>query len=692
MGQRVIPVAVTAEYIGGDGVTLGAAGSHNSVLIEYDFRSAGPQWDDISGRYVLWTNPQGNNTNRINLGVNEKVAGYEGVYQAAPPADAMCVPGWAEMVVVGFTLDGDKEITKIKTEPSRFRVLPGPSRSADNEGIAPTVADQLQAEIEAVEARKVNKPVSPYDADGKAGQILESLGGGQTRWRDEVIVTKETVDEVLLDHPDWVTTVQNGSITPEKLSEQMQDYDDCYYDLPIKTGRVKNSDYYVVTIPRYIDGEYIELYQDITGGHPTPLEYAQLNHTTLTINGSTALQIKQADHHGDFIGGNYFSRGVLVRENFVDPGVELETNHAVYVSINQDRSTTEFDIYATAEELVEGGAYTTFIAYYPLIKNGQKFDLSDVTINEGASINDLFPFMVCGLTEDKRIKFIAVDGRTPQSYGLLATDVQDICLEEGLVNAWAMDGGGSASMVYKGAKLNRNHDGNGTQDRTISGKLCVKKERPLSNTAIADVVSQIGIEKQRIIQQIIPAVNKIGMAPNTQSNILEIAETMPYGTAMYRYSGGSADWLPTVEYVPALFIIHNAASGRGKVSYVTAIPLAGNSIAVNVYENQHWHGWNIIYANSPRIINEGGNLLEIARTLPLGTFFRRHSGEYAEWLPDNSFVYGLFKIHNAASSFGMVSYVEAINFNGTKRAVDVCNVDGQGDPHWSGWNVFSADP
>ena len=226
MGQRVIPVAVTAEYIGGDGVTLGAAGSHNSVLIEYDFRSAGPQWDDISGRYVLWTNPQGNSTNRINLGVSEKVEGYEGVYQAAPPADAMCVPGWAEMVVVGFTLDGDKEVTKIKTEPSRFRVLPGSSRAADNEGVAPTVADQLQAEIEAVndalESKKVNKPTDPYDSNGVSGQFLQSLGAGKTKWVDPPLPTQEQVEEALEHHKDWVTTVENDSISERKLAPSLR--------------------------------------------------------------------------------------------------------------------------------------------------------------------------------------------------------------------------------------------------------------------------------------------------------------------------------------------------------------------------------------------------------------------------------------------------------------------------------------
>lgn len=220
MGQRVIPCAVTAEYVAGDGVTLGAAGSHNSVVVEYDFRAAGPQWEGTS-KYVLWTNPQGNSTNRINLSLDELVDGYEDVYHAAPPADAMCVPGWAEMVVVGYTLSDGQEITRIKTEPSRFRVLPGSSRAADNEGLAATVADQLQADIEALGKKKVDKPVPPYNANGAEGQLLQSLGDGRTRWVDGIPPTLEQVEEVLEDHPEWTTTVQDGAITQEKLAEDL---------------------------------------------------------------------------------------------------------------------------------------------------------------------------------------------------------------------------------------------------------------------------------------------------------------------------------------------------------------------------------------------------------------------------------------------------------------------------------------
>lgn len=233
MGQRVIPVAVTAEYIGGDGVTLGAAGSHSNVVIEYDFRSAGPMWEGTT-KYVLWTNPQGNSTNRVDLGVDKLVDGYENVYHASPTADAMCVAGWCEMVVVGVTVEAttdedsgettSKETLKVKTEPSRFRVLPGSSRSSDNEGVAATVADQLQTEIEAgynnLDSKKVNKPVTPYDPNGEEGQYLVSLGDGRTKWKYLDIVTYAQVEEVLNNHKDWVTTVQDGAITGRKIAEK----------------------------------------------------------------------------------------------------------------------------------------------------------------------------------------------------------------------------------------------------------------------------------------------------------------------------------------------------------------------------------------------------------------------------------------------------------------------------------------
>lgn len=217
MAPRVIPCAITAEYVSGDGVTLGVAGSFNSVAIEYDFRSAGPQWDGTT-KYVLWTNPQGTETNRVNLGADKLVPGHDDVYQASPTADAMSTAGWCEMVVVGVVVDTTTDpattTVKVKTKPSRFRVLSGERQDAENEGIAASVADQLQTEIDAVAAAKVSKPVSPYDENGEEGQILMSLGDGSTQWAGV-----EIVEEILQEHPEWLVPVEAGGITTTKIAD-----------------------------------------------------------------------------------------------------------------------------------------------------------------------------------------------------------------------------------------------------------------------------------------------------------------------------------------------------------------------------------------------------------------------------------------------------------------------------------------
>lgn len=605
MGQRVIPVAVTAEYIGGDGVTLGAAGSHNSVLIEYDFRSAGPQWDDISGRYVLWTNPQGNSTNRINLGVSEKVEGYEGVYQAAPPADAMCVPGWAEMVVVGFTMEDDKEITKVKTEPSRFRVLPGSSRAADNEGIAPTVADQLQAEIEAVETRKVNKPVSPYDADGKEGQILESLGDGKTRWRDEKTATQEDIDAVLSSHLDWVTTVEDGAVSYPKLADDVKDLGDLFYDFEVKRFRRYHTDCYVVRVPLTDeDGHQIDPYIAFDTVN-TPTEHARKNHTTLTINGNSSLRIKDSTSS---VVGNCFSRGELIFHNDLASSVEFEASDAKYISINADRSITEHSVYMSADALRAAGAYTLFTIYYKLVANGTATDLSDVTDDEGELVSTReMPGNVIGITDDKTMIFLQNDGRVPESYGLSAAQMQAIMLEEGAVEAWYLDGGRSQSMTYQGTKVGRNIDGYGTVERMIRFKLNVKKDRDPYSSAVADIYAKIGEEKQNTVAQVMGSVNKIRIAESTSENILDIAKRMYEGRILLIYSGDDdADWLPApgANYRWAMFEVINF----GSQILVTATRYDGKRKARITYHDGAWGDWEF----EPTIIQGESETLTIS--------------------------------------------------------------------------------
>ena len=81
----------------------------------------------------------------------------------------------------------------------------------------------LQEEVSratSAENQKVNKPAT--SPNGTAGQFLKTLGDGQTQW-DVPGMPSDTqianaVDDWLDNHPDAVTTVQDGAVSPAKLN------------------------------------------------------------------------------------------------------------------------------------------------------------------------------------------------------------------------------------------------------------------------------------------------------------------------------------------------------------------------------------------------------------------------------------------------------------------------------------------
>lgn len=70
-------------------------------------------------------------------------------------------------------------------------------------------------------ATKVNRPTT--NPNGTSGQVLRTKGNGETEWVDAGLPTNsQTSDAVsswLANHPDITTNVEDGSITPDKMSE-----------------------------------------------------------------------------------------------------------------------------------------------------------------------------------------------------------------------------------------------------------------------------------------------------------------------------------------------------------------------------------------------------------------------------------------------------------------------------------------
>ncbi len=82
-----------------------------------------------------------------------------------------------------------------------------------------------------------------------------------------------------------------------------------------------------------------------------------------------------------------------------------------------------------------------------LVINGEPQDVSGI----GGGLN---PRTAVGQAEDGSILLLAIDGRMANSIGASFSDLQDIMLQYGAVNASTMDGGTSTQMYYDGEVIN----------------------------------------------------------------------------------------------------------------------------------------------------------------------------------------------------------------------------------------------
>lgn len=101
-----------------------------------------------------------------------------------------------------------------------------------------------------------------------------------------------------------------------------------------------------------------------------------------------------------------------------------------------------------------------------LIINGEASDVDGV----GGGTN---PRTAIGQRADGAILLLVIDGRQVTSLGASFSDLQDIMLQYGAVNASAMDGGTSTQMYYDGEVINKPYSPTGP--RTLPTAFLIKK-------------------------------------------------------------------------------------------------------------------------------------------------------------------------------------------------------------------------
>ena len=152
MNGNIIDLTVIGYIVQGDGVPIGAAGSHDDVKLritfEKDERDVGYGWTGTVKR-IQWMDARGENSCVQLLGVDTREDKTDdSVHIVSIPAEAKAYAGNAQMSVFGTELmsDGSTEGQTIVTATARFRVLE--SVCAEPKNITADVVAQLQSEID----------------------------------------------------------------------------------------------------------------------------------------------------------------------------------------------------------------------------------------------------------------------------------------------------------------------------------------------------------------------------------------------------------------------------------------------------------------------------------------------------------------------------------------------------------------
>ena len=107
-------------------------------------------------------------------------------------------------------------------------------------------------------------------------------------------------------------------------------------------------------------------------------------------------------------------------------------------------------------------------------KNVGGIHYNGVDCDKSCSCREPHPRTAIGVTRDRRLLLIVVDGRQPgYSEGMTTAEVADALLEYGAVDAVNLDGGGSTQLVFAAPEpriVNKPSDG---KERAVGGNLAV---------------------------------------------------------------------------------------------------------------------------------------------------------------------------------------------------------------------------
>ena len=360
--------------------------------------------------------------------------------------------------------------------------------------------------IENNSASSAYNTVADMQQDGKlkAGDMAETFGYHQANDGGTSIYK-------ITDKPDNFAIKLNNGLWAEQINKTGDNY---YGDISYSIDRDHryHTTCYTITIPK--KDYFGEMIMPEMNYHPewiSPNAWARQYHSTVTLNGDASIRIGPGE---TYMNGNIISGGKIIHE--ADPS-KTYPDRMKSLAIMADRSIREYQAGTSAQQMLNDGAQVAFTVYYPLVKNGQKTGYAntdnDTTDNlrAGGRVTDHYPALGIGEKSDGTWIVIGCDGRSIDEDGLMADELAQKFVEAGCVNAWRMDGGGSESINYRGAKLNRNYDDNGFTDRKLQFTFDIRKPTAADNSN-SYATAAAGEQKLNLFRQIMYPLNTFLMS------------------------------------------------------------------------------------------------------------------------------------------------------------------------------------
>ena len=146
--KKIIPIEVRDEYILGSGVSIGARGSYDSVVLRTKFDDS---WIGLN-KYATWTNALGVNGDQKIITALDLVDGEVDTYDIPVPAFATAEAGTIKVSFTGYVIGaGEDTVDSLaNTVSGAFRVLDSNATKLDGGNTSATVAEQLVAAMTAL--------------------------------------------------------------------------------------------------------------------------------------------------------------------------------------------------------------------------------------------------------------------------------------------------------------------------------------------------------------------------------------------------------------------------------------------------------------------------------------------------------------------------------------------------------------